>query len=592
MARVLVATQPWGLLWEKDGNRNVKVPVAGQLAAINTTVYTAATGGTTISAPAFVTNADGELPGYVEEGDWTLTVNGESFPAAAVSGGIPGRVTAVENGSAWTGATAGDVLTYGTPPVWTPPGNGNLPLFLVDDYLTGGATDKGAATSALAAASASTTGGVVKFGPRSYALADWAPVLPTGTAKVIDLEGSGVLSTILNFTTDRGVGTWAIRADATGSAQCWSKISDMRIIGPSASTTLGVSPSDMRGIRQGRRMNLERLTISGFHSGVQVIGDHTRARDVNISNCYYGMYFAQMAGFFGDNHIENCDLAGTQYASIGIANDALASINMIGGHLGVGPHCIRTEAGSSAALSLGGATFLRVSFELAGNSWISSSDKTMRIDGVDFIGCGFTRSAATYKLGSEAADYGIYVAELYRCNFRGSTMRDAWAVAQIFATNVLAFDMDRASVAFTAVETAATTFMLASGTVHGCHVSGDKFKARGQRTGIAITKGQLVGRGVNLHYPNATGNGIVLEGVALNTTTAGNAISWACYEGQDIFTFAQTTLTANQSLVVNGTDRNKVSSEANTGAALTRQQVGMPYSGDGSTGSVQAVVRI
>jgi hypothetical protein len=96
MARVLVATQPWGVLWEKDGNRNVKVPLPGVLAAIDTTVYTASSGGTTIAAPSFVTNTDGELPGYVEEGNWTLTVNAETFAAPAIGGGIPDRVASLE----------------------------------------------------------------------------------------------------------------------------------------------------------------------------------------------------------------------------------------------------------------------------------------------------------------------------------------------------------------------------------------------------------------------------------------------------------------------------------------------------------------
>lgn len=84
MARVLVATQPWGLLWEKDGNRKVELPAAGQAASIDTTVYSAATGSPEV--PAFVTNDDGELPGYVEEGSWTLTVGADSFAVEATSG--------------------------------------------------------------------------------------------------------------------------------------------------------------------------------------------------------------------------------------------------------------------------------------------------------------------------------------------------------------------------------------------------------------------------------------------------------------------------------------------------------------------------
>jgi len=95
MARVLVGTQPWGVLWEKAGSRVLSVPVAGQLAAITTTVYTALTGGTTIAPAAFITNADGQLPGYVEPGAYTLTIGGVTQAVEAVSAA---SVLALESG--------------------------------------------------------------------------------------------------------------------------------------------------------------------------------------------------------------------------------------------------------------------------------------------------------------------------------------------------------------------------------------------------------------------------------------------------------------------------------------------------------------
>lgn len=100
MARVLVATRPWGTLWEKDGPASngqgfrLKIPQTGVAASINTTVYTAATGPGTVAS--FVTNDDGELPGWVEEGSYTLTVGAESFPVEAVSGTLGARTSALE----------------------------------------------------------------------------------------------------------------------------------------------------------------------------------------------------------------------------------------------------------------------------------------------------------------------------------------------------------------------------------------------------------------------------------------------------------------------------------------------------------------
>jgi hypothetical protein len=104
MARVLVATQPWGVLWEKETDRSLKVPVAGVLASINATVYVASSGGTVVDPAAFVTNADGELPGFVDEGAWSLTVGADVFPVAALGGTLPARADAAS--AAGAGASA------------------------------------------------------------------------------------------------------------------------------------------------------------------------------------------------------------------------------------------------------------------------------------------------------------------------------------------------------------------------------------------------------------------------------------------------------------------------------------------------------
>lgn len=92
MARVEVRSQAWGTLWDRAGNVQV-----GMLAAINTTVYAAATGGTTIAPAAFVTDVNGALPGFVDEGDWALTVAGVVLVAPAVSGSLPPRVGSLES---------------------------------------------------------------------------------------------------------------------------------------------------------------------------------------------------------------------------------------------------------------------------------------------------------------------------------------------------------------------------------------------------------------------------------------------------------------------------------------------------------------
>lgn len=93
MARVqLCAAIPPAVLFATDGSATsggglvVKIPEAGQLASINTTVYLAATGGTTIAPAALVTNPKGELPGFVEQGTWLLTLGATVYKVEAVVG--------------------------------------------------------------------------------------------------------------------------------------------------------------------------------------------------------------------------------------------------------------------------------------------------------------------------------------------------------------------------------------------------------------------------------------------------------------------------------------------------------------------------
>jgi hypothetical protein len=68
MARVQVSSQAWGYVMDSRGR-----PRTDGLCAINTTVYEASTGETPISTVDFRTDAEGLLPGWVEQGTHTFT---------------------------------------------------------------------------------------------------------------------------------------------------------------------------------------------------------------------------------------------------------------------------------------------------------------------------------------------------------------------------------------------------------------------------------------------------------------------------------------------------------------------------------------
>lgn len=78
MARVELASLGVGVAQDVAGNVQ-----AGRAVTINTTVYAAATGGTTISP--VLTQNDGTIPGWVEEGTYTVTVGGVTRTVEATS---------------------------------------------------------------------------------------------------------------------------------------------------------------------------------------------------------------------------------------------------------------------------------------------------------------------------------------------------------------------------------------------------------------------------------------------------------------------------------------------------------------------------
>ena len=92
MARVLIATQAWGVVYERTTDRTLKVPAAATAAAIDTTVYASSSGSGTVDP--FVTNSLGQLPGYVEEGVYSLTVGADTYEVQAASGTAGARADA------------------------------------------------------------------------------------------------------------------------------------------------------------------------------------------------------------------------------------------------------------------------------------------------------------------------------------------------------------------------------------------------------------------------------------------------------------------------------------------------------------------
>ena len=78
MARIRIAMQGWGWVANRSGDSQggVTVTILNR-DETNATIYSARVGGTTSSGTA-VTDADGYIPGYLDEGEYILQVPGES----------------------------------------------------------------------------------------------------------------------------------------------------------------------------------------------------------------------------------------------------------------------------------------------------------------------------------------------------------------------------------------------------------------------------------------------------------------------------------------------------------------------------------
>lgn len=97
MARVLVASMPWGVILNRSGSA-----VAGETVTLDGTVYTTEGGSTPVTP--IVSDDNGVLPGWVNEGSYTLTHDGGSQRVEAVAG------ASVVSGAATLGVLGGLVF--------------------------------------------------------------------------------------------------------------------------------------------------------------------------------------------------------------------------------------------------------------------------------------------------------------------------------------------------------------------------------------------------------------------------------------------------------------------------------------------------
>jgi hypothetical protein len=121
MARVLMATQPWGVIQRRDVNNVVSILATKTVHMANTdgsaaTTWTAQTGGSSTTADT-ITDSNGAMPNWIEEGEYDQTIDGVTKRVEA-SGTGPGiriiatatSATAVQAAITSLGVAGGEIV--------------------------------------------------------------------------------------------------------------------------------------------------------------------------------------------------------------------------------------------------------------------------------------------------------------------------------------------------------------------------------------------------------------------------------------------------------------------------------------------------
>ena len=250
-------------------------------------------------------------------------------------------------------------------------------------------------------------GGRVVFDPGRYIMSDELIIPHMANTddgnNAVDIMGSGMRNTILEWPTDLGANKFAIRPQDRVNSYVRTKISDLHIYGPRDTDALGMTPANMDGLGVGHRFVVQRVCIEWFHAGVNIVGDHSHFLFVECSKNFYGVYWGNDATNRGDHNFTSCDINGNKYANLAIhAINTIDAAVFTGCHLGFAPWGIYIETGTRTLSAMSNTTFTDCSFEAIGNGIVGLADAPDGYNGIVttvFTQCSGTQIDA-YKLAS------------------------------------------------------------------------------------------------------------------------------------------------------------------------------------------------
>ena len=202
----------------------------------------------------------------------------------------------------------------------------------------------------------------------------------------IVLQGAGRTQTILAASADLGRDQFVVssgdptgdntnmRGFYTGGGQfCTSELHDLSVTITGFTTALGARPKlagkpiAMGGVKQGPRLHMHRVSVSGFNYGIWFQGDHTLYYDTTTGSNFVGYYLGPaLQNLYGDHHHYNTSASNNAFANILVAPDTCLSGIFDKPYIASAPYNIAGEPSIPHSDMIQGSTFTNANMEWIG----------------------------------------------------------------------------------------------------------------------------------------------------------------------------------------------------------------------------------
>ena len=213
-------------------------------------------------------------------------------------------------------------------------------------------------------------------------------------------------NTVLSFPTDLGAGHFAL-AQSPRHSYSRTQVSDLSIIGSTATPAFGTAPYQMSGIGVSANWVLCRVRVQGFYAGVDIQDDHQTFRDCSSQGNFYNYYWSNGTTDFGDQYFDGGFASSAYMANFAVGvNSTMDGVRIVKTSMGLAPYVLYRESGTTTKAFITNCQ-IDCSAEEFGNALIYGVNAGDMIASNRFNGFNGNRSAAFAVPGA------AYSADLY-----------------------------------------------------------------------------------------------------------------------------------------------------------------------------------